>query len=169
MIRIYALLLLLLLFTARWRHCRMSSNNNVYNCHLTPDNEPRQTCFRSAPQDSFANRRRFWYVSQKEMRRNEGPVPFISSGGYRALHSGRKALIGQNLIAVSSHCSPLIGQNLIAVSSHCSHYMENSMPYLACSVSRASAGFTEYLIVSNLEPLPLEIVCHHQRVTMLTE
>ena len=26
-------------------------------------------------------------------------------------------------------CSPLIGQNLIAVSSH---YMENSMPYLAC-------------------------------------
>ena len=32
---------------------------------------------------------------------------------------GRKALIGQNLIAVSSHCSPLIGQNLIAVSSHC--------------------------------------------------
>ena len=36
---------------------------------------------------------------------------------YRALHSGRKALIGQNLIAVSSHCS---------------HYMENSMPYLAC-------------------------------------
>ena len=66
------------------------------------------------------------------MRRNEGPVPFISSGGYRALHSGRIALIGQNLIAVSSHCSPLIGQNLIAVSSHCSHYMENSMPYLAC-------------------------------------
>ena len=66
------------------------------------------------------------------MRRNEGPVPFISSGGYRALHYGRKALIGQNLIAVSSHCSPLIGQNLIAVSSHCSHYMENSMPYLAC-------------------------------------
>ena len=66
---------------------------------------------------------------------------------YRALHSGRNALIGQNLIAVSSHCSPLIGQNLIAVSSHCSpligqnliavsshcsHYMENSMPYLAC-------------------------------------
>ena len=51
------------------------------------------------------------------MRRNEGPVPFISSEGYRALHSGRKALIGQNLIAVSSHCS---------------HYMENSMPYLAC-------------------------------------
>ena len=32
---------------------------------------------------------------------------------------GRNALIGQNLIAVSSHCSPLIGQNLIAVSSHC--------------------------------------------------
>ena len=31
----------------------------------------------------------------------------------------RNALIGQNLIAVSSHCSPLIGQNLIAVSSHC--------------------------------------------------
>ena len=26
----------------------------------------------------------------------------------------------------------LIGQNLIAVSSHYSHYMENSMPYLAC-------------------------------------
>ena len=33
---------------------------------------------------------------------------------YRALHAGRTALIGQNLIAVSSH------------------YMENSMPYLAC-------------------------------------
>ena len=36
-----------------------------------------------------------------------------------ALHAGRTALIGQNLIAVSSRCSPLIGQNLIAVSSHC--------------------------------------------------
>ena len=31
----------------------------------------------------------------------------------------------------------------------------------ACPVSRASAGLTEYLIVSNLEPLALEIVCHH--------
>ena len=29
----------------------------------------------------------------------------------------------------------------------------------ACPVSRASAGLTEYLIVSNLEPLALEIVC----------
>ena len=43
--------------------------------------------------------------------RNEGTVHFIT---YRALHVGRTALIGQNLIAVSSH------------------YMENSMPYLAC-------------------------------------
>ena len=34
----------------------------------------------------------------------------------------------------------------------------------ACPVSRASAGFTEYLIVSNLEPLPLEIVCHHHPI-----
>ena len=47
--------------------------------------------------------------------RNEGTVHFIT---YRALHVGRNALIGQNLIAVSSRCS-LIGQNLIAVSSHC--------------------------------------------------
>ena len=93
----------------RWRHCRMSSNNNVYNCHLTPDNEPRQTCFRSAPQDSFANRRRFWYVSQKEMRRNEGPVPFISSGGYRACAFWRKALIGR----ISSSFA-LIGQHILS-------------------------------------------------------
>ena len=27
----------------------MSSNNNVYNCHLRCGHEPRQTCFRSAP------------------------------------------------------------------------------------------------------------------------
>ena len=64
------------------------------------------------------------------MRRNEGTVHFIP---YRALHAGRTALIGR--ISSSLHsinppdpCSPLIGQNLIAVSSH---YMENSMPYLA--------------------------------------
>ena len=81
----------------RWRHCRIPLGCSFGYCHLTPDNEPRQTCFRSAPQDSFANRRRFWYVSQKEMRRNEGPVPFISSEGYRALHSGRKALIVSNI------------------------------------------------------------------------
>ena len=63
--------------------------------------------------------------------RNEGTVHFIT---YRALHAGRTALIGR--ISSSLHsinppdpCSPLIGQNLIAVSSH---YMENSMPYLAC-------------------------------------
>ena len=66
--------------------------------------------------------------------RNEGTVHFIT---YRALHAGRTALIGR--ISSSLHSinppdpySPLIGQNLIAVSSHCSHYMENSMPYLAC-------------------------------------
>ena len=72
----------------------MSSNNNVYNCHLRCGHEPRQTCFRSAPRLFAKESCGAGTVSQKEMRRNEGTVPFIPSEGYRALHSGRKALIG---------------------------------------------------------------------------
>ena len=77
----------------------------------------RQTCFRSALRYSLPNRRGCRVRVTEGNGRNEGPVPFISSGGYRACAFWRKALIGQNLIAVSRHCS---------------HYMENSMPYLAC-------------------------------------
>ena len=54
----------------------------------------RQRGFRSAPRLFAKESCGAGTVSQKEMRRNEGPVPFISSGGYRACAFWRKALIG---------------------------------------------------------------------------
>ena len=78
----------------RWRHRRIPLGCSFGYCHLRCGHEPRQTCFRSAPRLFAKESCGAGTVSLKEMRRNEGTVPFIPSEGYRALHSGRKALIG---------------------------------------------------------------------------
>ena len=77
-----------LISTARWRHHTIPLGCSLKKWHLTPDNEPRQTCFRSALQYPLPNRRGVGYVSLKGMGEMKARCLLYSQEGTAHAHSG---------------------------------------------------------------------------------